>query len=1310
MIILRGAPSHSDFRLQKLIAALRSANLPVRSIYAEFVHVAEIDGELDDQELDVLKKLLTYGPKIESHEPKGLLRVVAPRPGTLSPWSSKATDIARICGLTKLERVERAVAFWVETEGAADLDDAQLKALDAKLHDRMTQAVFGSQEELSVLFRHEEPKPFTTVPVISGGRDALVEANKSLGLALAEDEIDYLVENFQKLGRDPVDVELMMFAQANSEHCRHKIFNASWDIDGQAQEKSLFKMIKNTFEMRSEGILSAYKDNAAVFEGSKGNRFFADPKTNTYAPSLEDIAILCKVETHNHPTAISPFPGAATGSGGEIRDEGATGIGSKPKAGLTGFTVSNLKLPDAPQPWEKDFGKPERIVSALDIMIDGPLGGAAFNNEFGRPNILGYFRTFEMAVPARSESSDLKSQMGSNDKPLELVGYHKPIMLAGGLGNIRHEHIEKGIVNAGDKLVVLGGPTMLIGLGGGAASSIDSGSGNEDLDFASVQRDNPEMERRCQEVIDRCWALGAENPIAFIHDVGAGGLSNAMPELVNDAGKGGIFDLRKINNDEPGMSPLEIWCNESQERYVMAIPADRIEAFEAICKRERCPYAIIGEATDERQLILDDPHFGNRPIDLPLDVLLGKPPRMHRSEKSLKRPQEALKLDGVTLEEAAKRVLSHPTVADKTFLITIGDRTVTGLIHRDQMVGPWQVPVADCAVTASSFDGYTGEAMSMGERTPAAVNSSAAAARLAVGEALTNLAAAQIGDLKQVNLSANWMAAPNVEGDGADLYDAVKAVGMELCPELGVTIPVGKDSMSMSTVWQDEQGEKRMTAPISLIISAFARCSDIRLSLTPQLIQETDTSLILIDLGRGKNRLGSSILAQTLSQMGEGNPDVDSLEDLKNFWNAIQQLGKEQKLLAYHDRSDGGLFAAAVEMAFAGHVGVDLEVPADSDAFAALFAEELGALIQVRDADQAAVFEVLRVHGLDTCSSVVGTLNRDFDLKVLQGGEAIYENGLSELRAIWSDVTFRMQSLRDNPESAASEHTIRQDQSDPGISPKVTFDLDDLKFEISNLKSQPKLAVLREQGVNGEVEMAGAFYRAGFECIDVHMTDVLSGAVSLADFKGLAACGGFSYGDVLGAGEGWAKSILFNAKAREEFQAFFEREDTFSLGVCNGCQMLSNLHELIPGTGHWPHFVQNRSERYEGRLVSVKIEKSPSVLFAGMEGSVLPIAVAHGEGRAEFKSPEAAKACDGSGLVSARYVDNKHQATEAYPLNPNGSPYGITSLTSEDGRATILMPHPERVFRTAQLSWAPKEWGEDSPWMRLFRNARVFVG
>ncbi len=1303
MIILRGAPSHSEFRLKKLVDDLSSAELPVKNVYAEYLHVAETSEALTREEQSVLEKLLTYGPKLRGHDLEGMLRVVVPRPGTLSPWSSKATDIAHICGLSKLNRIERAVAFWIDL-AEVELDASQLRSLDSKLHDRMTQSVFGSNEELSVLFRHEEPRPFSSVPVISGGREALVEANRSLGLALAEDEIDYLVENFQKLGRDPNDIELMMFAQANSEHCRHKIFNASWEIDGEAKDRSLFRMIKNTFEMRSEGILSAYKDNAAVFEGSRAKRFFADPESNEYGATEEDVGILCKVETHNHPTAISPFQGASTGSGGEIRDEGATGIGSKPKAGLTGFTVSNLKIPGATREWEQDFGKPTRIVSPLEIMIEGPLGGAAFNNEFGRPNILGYFRTFEQAVPAKKDHE--------GDDGSELRGYHKPIMLAGGLGNIRHEHIEKGVVNAGDKLVVLGGPAMLIGLGGGAASSMDSGSGEEDLDFASVQRDNPEMERRCQEVIDRCWALGDENPIAFIHDVGAGGLSNAMPELVNDAGKGGRFDLRQIPNDEPGMSPLEIWCNESQERYVMAIPSERINVFSEICERERCPFAIIGEATNERRLVLDDPHFGNQPIDMPLEVLLGKPPRMHRKEKALSRNLIPLSLIGASFDEAARRVLSHPTVADKTFLITIGDRTVTGLIHRDQMVGPWQVPVADCAVTASSFDGYTGEAMSVGERTPTAVNSAAASARLAVGEALTNLAAAQVGPLNGVNLSANWMAAPSIAGDGADLFEAVQAVGMELCPALRVTIPVGKDSMSMSTVWQDEVEEKRVTAPVSLIISAFARCTDIQLSLTPQLIQDRDSSLILIDLGRGKNRLGSSILGQVYGQMGMETPDVDSPEDLTNFWNAIQQLGKEGKILAYHDRSDGGLFAAVVEMAFAGNVGIHLEVLSEGDPYGPLFAEELGAVIQVKGDDLSSVFEILKSHNLGDCSNIVGRLNSRGTVQISEAGQIIFEEDLYALRTVWSDVTFRIQSLRDNPESAASEHAIRQDRENPGISPKIDFDLYPVGFSAISASSaaKPQIAILREQGVNGEIEMAGAFNRTGFKCIDVHMTDILGGRVSLKDFQGLAACGGFSYGDVLGAGEGWAKSIIFNDKAREEFQQFFHRSDTFSLGVCNGCQMLSNLKSLIPGTDHWPRFVQNRSERYEGRLVSLKIEDTPSVLFSGMVGSVIPIVVAHGEGRAEFESDEAANACNQSGLVAARYVDNLHSPTEAYPLNPNGSPFGITSLTSEDGRSTILMPHPERVFRTAQFSWAPKDWGEDSPWMRFFRNARAWVG
>jgi len=1317
MLILRGSSALSPFRLQKLLQDLVAAGLPARGVSAEFVHVVDLESDLTPAQRAVLDQLLTYGPRRAPAAAAGFVQVVAPRPGTISPWSSKATDIARICGLAQVRRIERAVAYAVDLGGAA-LDEDRRRTLAARLHDRMTQAVFGDVAGLAALFRHEAPRPMTTVPVLAQGRAALVAANRDLGLALADDEIDYLVRAFTGLQRDPHDIELMMFAQANSEHCRHKIFNATWEIDGAAQDRSLFQMIRNTHQLHSEGILSAYKDNAAVLSGTRGGRFFADPRTNEYRSQDEAIHLLCKVETHNHPTAISPFPGAATGSGGEIRDEGATGRGAKPKAGLTGFTVSHLRLPGAVQPWEHDHGKPGRIVSALDIMVEGPLGGAAFNNEFGRPNINGYFRTYEAAVPAAREQGAGSREQGAESAVLhELRGYHKPIMLAGGLGNIRDGHVRKGEIHPGDQLIILGGPAMLIGLGGGAASSMASGAGQEDLDFASVQRDNAEMERRCQEVIDRCWALGDENPITFIHDVGAGGISNALPELVNDAGRGGRFQLRAVPNDEPGMSPLEIWCNESQERYVLAVPAARLAEFRRLCERERCPFAVVGEATAERRLVLEDAHFGNTPIDLPLEVLLGKPPRMHRTDTTRTRPLAPLALS-LPLAEAVHRVLAHPAVADKTFLIAIGDRTLGGLIARDQMVGPWQVPVADCAVTAATFDVTTGEAMAMGERTPVAVNSAAASARLAVGEALTNLAAAQVGALGKVNLSANWMAAPALPGDGADLYAAVRAVGLELCPALGITIPVGKDSMSMSTAWKDAAtGEaRRVTAPVSLIVSAFAHVDDIRLSLTPQL-QAGETTLLLIDLGRGRNRLGGSILAQVVSQTGAEPPDVDRAEELKAFWNAIQQLGRERKLLAYHDRSDGGLLATVVEMAFAGHVGVDLELPAahgksEMDAvFGPLFAEELGAVVQVRTADLAAVTAVLRAHGLETATARIGAPNATHTFRVSRGGRVLFEENLFALRAIWSDVTRRIAALRDNPASAESEHRLRIDADDPGISPKVSFPY---PRQPANGRAsrgvRPPIAILREQGVNGEVEMAAAFARAGFRSVDVHMTDILAGRVSLRDFRGLAACGGFSYGDVLGAGEGWAKSILFNERARAEFAAFFAREDTFALGVCNGCQMVSNLHAIIPGAELWPRFVQNQSERYEGRFVSLGIERSPSILFAGMEGSVLPIAVAHGEGFAEFRDEAAMRACSASGLVAARFVDNHHRPTERYPLNPNGSPLGMTALTTTTGRVTIMMPHPERVFRTAAMSWAPSTWGEDSPWMELFYNARAWVG
>ncbi len=1369
MLTLRGSPAFSQSRLQKLLLALTESGLPVRSLSAEFVHVVDLvppHEDLTAAERGVLEQLLTYGPSRESHTVTGFGQVVAPRPGTISPWSSKATDIAHICGLTKIKRIERVIAYTIMPDNARlqpplhVLSAGQLAALRARLHDRMTQAVFANVDAVAALFTHESPRPMTSVPVLAQGRSALVAADRALGLALAGDEIDYLVRSFTALGRDPNDVELMMFAQANSEHCRHKIFNASWNIDGEPRDRSLFQMIKHTYQLHSDGILSAYSDNAAVLVGSRGGRFHVDPRTNEYVTTEEEIHLLCKVETHNHPTAISPYPGAATGSGGEIRDEGATGRGAKPKAGLTGFTVSNLKLPGAVQPWEKEFGKPDRIASALDIMIEGPLGGAAFNNEFGRPNINGYFRTYEAAVPSASGASGT-----------ELRGYHKPIMLAGGLGNIRARDVRKGRIEPGDRLVVLGGPAMLIGLGGGAASSMATGHGDEDLDFASVQRDNAEMERRCQEVIDRCWALGEDNPISFIHDVGAGGLSNALPELVNDGGRGGRFDLRAIPNDEPGMTPLEIWCNESQERYVLAVPAGRIDAFAALCRRERCPFAIVGEATEEKRLVLEDPHFRNRPIELPLEVLLGKPPRMHREDRSGHRTLAPLDLSGLSisgasatagggdsgdvlrtnLAEAVRRVLSHPTVADKTFLISIGDRTVGGLICRDQMVGPWQVPVADCAVTAAAFDVYSGEAMATGERTPVAVNDAAASARLAVGEALTNLAAAQVGTLGRVNLSANWMAAPAIAGDGADLYAAVRAVGLELCPALGITIPVGKDSMSMSTVWSEDGQSKRMTAPVSLIVSAFAPVTDIRLSLTPQLqsgpaaaagpeSSVLESELLLIDLGRGRNRLGGSILAQVLSETGGAPADVDRPDDLKSFWNAIQQLGRERRLLAYHDRSDGGLLACVVEMAFAGHTGVDLELPLPTGGghppaeggsaarniptggeslFAPLFSEELGAVIQIRAADREVVMATLREHHLDDAATVIGTLNATHTFRIRQAGRTVFKENLFTLRGIWSDVTRRIALVRDNPAAAESDFQLKLDPEDPGISPKVTFAIGLPPTRAAapaaagpsraSVRSRPAIAILREQGVNGQTEMAAAFARAGFRSVDVHMTDILGGRVSLREFHGLAACGGFSYGDVLGAGEGWAKSVLFNGHARAEFAAFFAREDAFALGVCNGCQMMSNLHAIIPGAELWPHFVQNKCERYEGRFVSLRIEESPSVLFAGMAGAVLPIAVAHGEGYAEFPDAAAAQRCSNSGLVAARFVDNHHQPTERYPLNPNGSPLGMTALTTTTGRVTILMPHPERVFRTQAMSWHPADWGEDSPWMQLFYNARAWV-
>ncbi|MGQ3903191.1 phosphoribosylformylglycinamidine synthase [Mixta calida] len=1295
MEILRGSPALSAFRVNKLLTRFQDAHLPVSDIYAEYVHFADVSAPLNAEEKSRLQRLLKYGPSLAEHAPQGRLLLVTPRPGTISPWSSKATDIAHNCDLPQVRRLERGLAFYVQ---APQLTEAQWTQLAALLHDRMMETVYDDLADAEKLFVQQQPQPLQSVDILTQGRAALEQANQKLGLALADDEIDYLLAAFEKLGRNPNDIELYMFAQANSEHCRHKIFNADWVIDGVAQPKSLFKMIKNTFAQTPDYVLSAYKDNAAVMEGSEVGRFYADAQRGVYDFHQEPTHILMKVETHNHPTAISPWPGAATGSGGEIRDEGATGRGAKPKAGLVGFSVSNLRIPGFEQPWEEDFGKPDRIVSALDIMTEGPLGGAAFNNEFGRPALNGYFRTYEERVDSHNGS--------------ELRGYHKPIMLAGGIGNIRADHVQKGEISVGAKLIVLGGPAMNIGLGGGAASSMTSGQSDADLDFASVQRDNPEMERRCQEVIDRCWQLGEQNPILFIHDVGAGGLSNAMPELVSDGGRGGRFNLRDILNDEPGMSPLEVWCNESQERYVLAVAPDKLALFDQLCQRERAPYAVIGEATEEQHLTLSDSHFDNQPIDMPLDVLLGKTPKMTRDVRRQQAQSEALARDGMTLEEAVKRVLHLPTVAEKTFLITIGDRSVTGMVARDQMVGPWQVPVANCAVTTASLDSYHGEAFSMGERAPVALLDFAASARLAVGEALTNLAATDIGALKRVKLSANWMAAAGHPGEDAGLYEAVKAVGEELCPALGLTIPVGKDSMSMKTRWQQGDEQREITAPLSLVITAFARVEDVRRTVTPQLRAEQDNALLLIDLGKGHNALGATALAQVFRQLGDKPADVRDVQQLAGFFNAMQALVSAGKLLAYHDRSDGGLLVTLAEMAFAGHCGIDADIAAlGEDTLAALFNEELGAVIQVAAQDRAAVEALLGAHGLSDCVHYLGKALPGDRFTLRSGDKAIYSESRTTLRVWWAETTWQMQRLRDNPICADQEHAAKKEDSDPGLNVHLTFQpQEDIAAPFIATGARPKVAVLREQGVNSHVEMAAAFHRAGFDAVDVHMSDLLAGRIGLEEMQALVACGGFSYGDVLGAGEGWAKSILFNSRVRDQFETFFHRPQTLALGVCNGCQMMSNLRELIPGSDLWPRFVRNQSERFEARFSLVEVAASPSLLLEGMAGSRMPIAVSHGEGFVEVRDGAHLAALEAKGIVALRYVDNHGKVTENYPANPNGSPNGITAVTSENGRVTIMMPHPERVFRTVSNSWHPAEWGEDGPWMRIFRNARKQLG
>jgi phosphoribosylformylglycinamidine synthase len=1323
-----GGNALSAFRAAALLPALQAACPRITGVSARHVHWVWSDGALDAPATDKLAALLNYGDAYAA-DAEGALVLVMPRLGTVSPWASKATDIAHNCGLG-IHRVERVTEYRLTlksgliaglTGAGKALSAEELQACAALLHDRMTESVAFERDAARHLFDEQAAEPLAHVDVIGQGRAALDQANTEFGLALSGDEIDYLVAAFTGLQRNPTDVELMMFAQANSEHCRHKIFNAEFSLDGEKQPLSMFGMIRNTEKLSPQHTVVAYSDNAAVMEGGVIERWLPQGYTNApvYGPRTEAVHVLMKVETHNHPTAISPFPGASTGAGGEIRDEGATGRGSRPKVGLTGFSVSNLHLPGTTEPWEANpVGKPEHIASPLQIMTDGPLGGAAFNNEFGRANLGGYFRVFEQTVGEGAQAVRR--------------GYHKPIMIAGGLGTISDGQTHKLPFGAGTLLIQLGGPGMRIGMGGGAASSMAAGTNAASLDFDSVQRGNPEIQRRAQEVINHCWALGETNPIVAIHDVGAGGISNAFPELVDGAGKGATFDLRKVPLEETGLAPKEIWCNESQERYTLAVNPDLLPLFEQMCVRERCPFAIVGVATDAPALILEDGPGGERVIDMPMDVLLGKPPKMHRDVQRVPRQAPAMDLTGVALADAALNVLRHPTVASKRFLISIGDRTVGGQNHRDQMVGPWQVPVADCAVTLADYSGFRGEAMSMGERTPLAALDAPASGRMAVAEALTNLLAAPF-ELPRVKLSANWMAACGEPGEDAALYETVKAVGMELCPQLGISIPVGKDSLSMRTRWQDGGETRQVLAPVSLIVTAFATVADVRGTLTPQL-QAGDTSLILVDLGNGKARMGGSILGQTLQQFGHEVPDLDDAEQLKSLINAVNQLRAEGKLLAYHDRSDGGLWAAACEMAFAGQRGVSLNVDmlvtegdgiADSRAdtgdaknwatqtsgrreeltLKALFNEELGALLQVRAADRDAVLATLRAHGLSKLSHVVGKPNDKRVVEVWRDAKSQFAAPLENLHKVWDDVSWRISRQRDNPACADSEHALAGG-SDPGLHVALNFDPAENVAAPFIGKARPKVAILREQGVNSHVETSYVFDQAGFEAYDVHMSDLQAGRARLDQFQGFVACGGFSYGDTLGAGEGWARSVMFNPALADQFAAFFGRQDTFALGICNGCQMMAALSPIIPGAQDWPKFTRNKSEQFEARLAMVELLESPSIFFQGMAGSRLPIAVAHGEGFADFSQRGNAAQVH----RAARFVDGHGQPTEAYPLNPNGSPDGLTSVTTADGRFTVLMPHPERVFRNALMSWTDGDVSAQSPWMRMFRNARKWVG
>ena len=1298
MIVKEGPASHSPFKLESLLRRLQSIDQNIDDLGARFIHLIDSKNDPDEEQDRILDSILEYGPDWPFGTDEGFKVFTLPRFGTTSPWSSKATDIAKVCGLTSIEKIERGVVF---TLALKDKDSAPSKEAIEMLYDRMTEVVITDLKLAKEIFSSLEPQPFSDVDILSDGKKALETANIVLGLALNNDEIDYLLEQFTKLNRNPTDAELMMFAQANSEHCRHKVFNADWVIDGVDKERSLFQMIKNTYEASSRNVLSAYKDNAAVIAGHKADWFLPHLDDQKYGRFHDEIHTMMKVETHNHPTAISPYPGAATGSGGEIRDEAATGRGAMPKAGLTGFSVSHLFIPGDLQSWEKTIGKPDHIASALDIMLDGPIGGAAYNNEFGRPNILGYFRTFEEENKEESNTS---------------WGFHKPIMIVGGMGNISDSSVKKNDIDAGSLIIVLGGPAMLIGLGGGSASSLNAGSSDSELDFASVQRDNAELERRAQEVITRCFAMGVQNkednanPIILIHDVGAGGLSNAIPEVADHSKMSADINLRDIDNAEPGMSPLEIWCNEAQERYVLSIHPNDLEVFDQVCKRERCPYAVVGEVATHGNLRLKDEVYDNYPIDMPMDVLFGKPPKTKLEITSEQKSIIDDGLKGIDIEEAALKILRFPTVSDKTFLIHIGDRTVGGLVSQDQFVGPWQVPVSDVAVTLKDHFGVQGEAMAMGERSPIAVHNAAASGRIAVGEAITNILSAPIGDIADIKLSANWMSSIMTDRLKQDLYETVEAISVDFCSKIGITIPVGKDSLSMQTSWVNEEKQYKNTAPLSLVISAFSPIDDVNNVITPQLKDKSESILLLIDLGQGQNRMGGSCLSQIYNRSLGETPDIENPEVLKKFFNAITKLKSRMLIQAYHDRSDGGLFACVSEMAFAGNMGLDLSLEATNqeELLKLLFSEELGCVIQIQKADLDDVLDILNEASLSNSIYPIGTVVKDKQISI-KNNKFNYSFDLKTLRQAWSKMSYEMQKLRDNPETAEEGFKKILDVNDPGLNPKIKFDPTQIDYKRLT-KSSPKVAILRDQGVNSQIEMAVAFNKAGFNAYDIHMTDILNGQVNLDEYIGLVVCGGFSYGDVLGAGGGWAKSVLFNQNAQNQFKTFFHREETFSLGICNGCQMMSQLKDLIPGADHWPRFVRNLSEQFEARLNMVEVLESNSIFLNGMEGSMIPIATSHGEGRVQYSNDGDMNALIEASGVTIRYVDNFGQPAINYPDNPNGSESGFAGFCSEDGRSTIMMPHPERVMRTEQFSWCPDDWKDHGPWARFFVNARDWIG